>query len=535
LALARGAASVLVLDGDVDRLRLAYAQACGRGLGNVTVAKVTDAVRLPLADASIDLVVVPGIAEWFEAVAGDGQVAPAAGADLLAEIRRVLRPRGQAYIATDNPFGPARLLDIGRPRVVRFSIGALRRAAASAGFARADLFAPLPFRHKFHQVLDVGRADRLNFCMDPYRTRGRLLRPLVKLWDRCNRDGRLEQRLYGGLPAFGAVLSTDDTSSPYAERVLDHVGHAARVSAVARPLARYYVRPKGVVVLVAGTPDDGGLIVRLPLDDAAEMNCARQHQALETLAADARIPSPLRALFPQPLGRGVFDGQPYFAESGLRGELGRRYYSLPERRFDHAITAAADVLCALRRATERPVRIDEAEFARICGTWLDELRHVVRTESAAGLDTIESLLRATLLGVTLPLGWHHGDYDFANILYGDDDRVTGVLDFEVFDPAGLPIVDLLVLLARRPIRQQGFAFGTLFVRSILERKLPPLETALLARELETLGIDERLYRALAICCWLNHLRLRRDSWLVRSPSWLDENLHTVIDGVRRVL
>jgi hypothetical protein len=93
----------------------------------------------------------------------------------------------------------------------------------------------------------------------------------------------------------------------------------------------------------------------------------------------------------------------------------------------------------------------------------------------------------------------------------------------------------MVLLARRPIRRRGFAFGTLFVRAILERTLPALEAGLLGREMRTLGIDESLYRALALCCWLNHLRLRRDSWLVRSPSWLDDNLHTVMKSVRRIL
>jgi len=171
----------------------------------------------------------------------------------------------------------------------------------------------------------------------------------------------------------------------------------------------------------------------------------------------------------------------------------------------------------------------------VCGAWLEELRQVVNGESRAALETIESVLRSALVGTTLPLGWYHGDYDFANLLYGPDDSVTGILDFEVFEPLGLPLIDFMVLLARRPIRQQGFAFGTLFVRSILERKLPPLEAELLEREMQTLGVDERLYRALALCCWLNHLRLRRDSWLVRSPSWLDENLHAVIDSIRRVL
>ena len=105
----------------------------------------------------------------------------------------------------------------------------------------------------------------------------------------------------------------------------------------------------------------------------------------------------------------------------------------------------------------------------------------------------------------------------------------------MFDAHGLPLIDLMVLVARRPIRRKGFAFGTLFARSILARKLPPLEARLLEEEMRTVGADEELYQALALCCWLDHLRLRRDSWLVRSPSWLDQNLHEVVEAVRRIL
>ncbi len=557
LALARTCGHVLVLDGSGDRLQLARQQARAAGLRNLTVATVNDPVALPLADGSVDLVVVPGIAEWFEAVDGGPPFDARAGAELLAEMRRILTPGGQVYVGADNRIGPIGLLDLPRPgRAPRYSIRTLRRAAAAAGFGRCQVFAPLPFRHKFHQVLDVDRTDRMNFCIDPYRTRGRLLRPLVKLWDRFNRNGRIERRLYPYLPGIGAVLYTDGTARPFAERILERVGDAAGIPAEACRLSRYYVRPKGAVVLIGRAPESGGtagmrgsdgapgvpgvhqvhgIIVRLPLEARAAATCARQHDALECLAADQRIPEELRRLFPAPIARGQLDGQSYFAESGLGGELGRIYYSRSEKRFDQAIVNAAKVLRLLRRATEEPTRIDEAQLRRLCGGWLDELRAVVRDQSRGALDTIDGFLRDELLGKTLPLGWHHGDYDFANLLYGPDDRVTGILDFEVFDPHGLPLLDLLVLVARRPIREQGFAFGTLFVDAILGGNLPPLERRIVEKERHTLGIGDRLYRALALCCWLNHLQLRRDSWLVRSPSWLDDNLHTVIESVRRVL
>jgi aminoglycoside phosphotransferase (APT) family kinase protein/SAM-dependent methyltransferase len=532
LALAAGCAQVVVLDGALERLQLTRHQAWAAGFTNLTFARVVDPLQLPLADATVDVVVVPGLAEWLTSVAGGRPLPEGSGAQLLRELRRVLGPDGQAYIGTDTPV--TRLLGGRRPKGSLYSARAMRADANAAGFAGCRLFAPLPFRHKFHQVLDLDHTDRMNFSADAYRTRGRLVRPLIRLWDRCNRGAAIERRLYGYLPGMSAVLSGNAGSRSFAERIIQHVTPGRD----SMPLTRYFVRPKGVAVLVAGRPEQGpheGLVVRLPLDPRAEDTCALHHRTLESFASDARLSPALRALFPAPIAQGTFEGQTFFAETSLHGESGRLYYSRSDRRYDRAIVNAAEVLCGLRRATETPVVIDQAEFDRLVGTWLGELRGLVREENRATIDAIAGWLAPTLIGSTLPLGWHHGDYDFANLLYGADDSVTGILDFEVFEPRGLPLIDLLLLLARRPIRKQGFAFGTLFTNVILNRNLPRLEAGLLEEEMRILGIDEPLYRALALCCWLNHLRLRRDTWLVRSPSWLDDNLHDVVECVRRLL
>ena len=535
LILARSSAHVVVLDGALERLRLGRHQARSAGLDDLSFARVIDPLRLPLADGSVDLAVVPGLREWFEAVAAEQPLSAACGTELLRELRRVLAAGGQAYVGVENRYAVSHLLGGRGPRGASYTPRTFRRAAAAAGFHGCWLFAPIPFRHKFHQVLDLERTDRMNFSADAYRTRGRTLRPLVRAWDVCNRRGAVERRLYPYLPGFAAVLSTEPVATSLAERVLDHLGARANLPPGAARVARYYVRAKGVVVLVAGSPAEGGVIARLPLAEPARVACARHHRALEALAADARIPPRVRRLFPVPLAQGTLDGHAFFAETALEGRSGRFYYSRSGRRYDRAILDAAAVLTELRRVTEEPVTIEEAEFDRLCGRWLVELRQVVREESREALAAIEEWLTQTLVGTRLPLGWHHGDYDLANLLYGPGDRVTGILDFEAFDPRGLPLIDLLLLLARRPIRRQGFAFGTLFTRTMLSRALPPLEAELFERELRLLGADERLYRALAVCGWLGHLRLRRDSWLVRSPSWLEDNLHAVVESVRRVL
>ena len=534
LALARSAAQVIVLDGVLDRLQVIAHQARAAGLDNLVLAEVHDRLSLPLMRGSVDLAVAPGLGEWLGAVGGARTLRPDSAAVLLRELRRVLTPDGQLYLGTANRYGVSRLL-APHATAATYSPRGLRHAAADAGFARCALFAPVPFSHKFHQILDLEHMDRMNLSADAYRTRGRLLRVMVKTWDVSNRNGAVEQRLYPHLPGVSAVLSTGAGSASLAERLLAHLGETGRVASGATHLARYFVRPKGVAVLVTGSSHGDGAIVRLPLDERAERACRHHHTALETLTQDARLPSDLRRLFPAPLAAGYFEGQPFFAETQLPGESGRRYYARARRRYDRAVVEASEILCALRRVTEEVVAIDEGEFTRLCGAWLAELRSIVQESLRPTLEALERWLRAALLGRRLPLGWQHGDLDFANLLYRPDNTVVGIIDFEVFEPRGLPLLDLLFLLARRPIRHHHLTFGTIFTRSILTRALPPLEAGLLAREMQLLGADERLYRALALCCWLNHLHLRRDSWLVRSPSWLEANLHTVVDSIRSVL
>jgi aminoglycoside phosphotransferase (APT) family kinase protein/SAM-dependent methyltransferase len=526
LALARTAAYVVVLDRDIDRLRTARRQAVAHELHHVFFVRVVDPLRVPLPAGSIDLAVVPELGDWFLAVGGKRRLRPESTEALLRELRRVLAADGQAYVATPNARGLPRLLrGLGRERAGCTPL-ALRHAAAAAGFAGCRLYAPFPFPHKFHQIVDLERASEMNLCAHPYRTRGRTLRSLVRAWDAWNVRGGLERRLYPYLPGVCAVLSTDAGARPFAERVL------AQVDAAGARVSRYYVRPQGVAVLVAGVPGEGGRVLRLPLDEAAEQGCARQQRALRALDANGRVPRALRALFPAPLAAGRLAGHPYFVESGLPGESARVYYSRPARRFDRAIASAADTLSALRRATEVPVTIGEDEFERLGGRWLAELRSAVDPERRPVLDRITAVVRDTLVGRTLPLGWYHGDYDFANLLYDERDEVCGIIDFELFDARGLPLVDHMGLLARRLRRRASVGFGTLFLDGILPRAYAPLERSLLARELQAVGADDALYRALALFAWADHIRLRRDSWLARSPRWRRDNVDVVLDGLR---
>src|SRR5439155_238710 len=136
VSLARSAAHVVVLDGSVERLRLVHEQAAAAGLENLTFARVVDPLRLPLPDGSVNLVVAPGLVEWFTAVAGERVLSAACGRELLGELRRVLAPRCPASAPCSRPSPRSRrwpsVCSSISPRAARSPTAASSRATSCA-------------------------------------------------------------------------------------------------------------------------------------------------------------------------------------------------------------------------------------------------------------------------------------------------------------------------------------------------------------------------------------------------------------------
>jgi SAM-dependent methyltransferase len=157
-AVARSAGHVFATDRSPVRVALTAARARAEGLDNLTAFE-TNGVRLPLGDATCDLVTIIGVLEWAGVGTGD---APAAQRAMLAEVRRVLKPGGVLLLGIENRFAahyfvgaredhtdlrfssllPRRLADLQsrRARGVPFETpthgrAALKRLLAEAGLA----------------------------------------------------------------------------------------------------------------------------------------------------------------------------------------------------------------------------------------------------------------------------------------------------------------------------------------------------------------------------------------------------------------
>ena len=91
--------------------------------------------------------------------------------------------------------------------------------------------------------------------------------------------------------------------------------------------------------------------------------------------------------------------------------------------------------------------VDEAVYQRIFAAPLATVRrHCDSDRSREAIDRLERSIRASVEGYTLPMAWTHGDFFLGNCLSDAGGHLTGVVDWELFSTAGLPLLDLLQLM-----------------------------------------------------------------------------------------
>jgi len=165
----KGAGHIYAMDGSLSRLKFLAVRKDQDRLENLTIICNHDFLELPFADASMDIVSMIGVLEYFP-LARPGEDPVEVQTKALAEIRRILRPGGSLYLGTKNRFGyhfllgdsdnngipfgpvlPRRLADLiariskrKRYRVIVHSLCEIRRMLMRAGFGNFTAYWPVP-------------------------------------------------------------------------------------------------------------------------------------------------------------------------------------------------------------------------------------------------------------------------------------------------------------------------------------------------------------------------------------------------------
>ncbi|MBR7832714.1 phosphotransferase family protein [Actinospica durhamensis] len=221
-----------------------------------------------------------------------------------------------------------------------------------------------------------------------------------------------------------------------------HLGHGpltAELIAGGRSNLTYLVRGQG-----------GSWIVRRPplghvLATAHDM--AREYRVLSALA-DTSVPVPRPDLLCQ--DPSVL-GAPFYVMRYVEGEVYRSAASAAALGLDRLTTLAGELGRVLARLhTTDPAQVGLADFGHPEGYLERQLRRwskqldASRSRELPGIDELRDRLAAAL-PPTPRAAIVHGDYRLDNVIFGPDDRIAAVVDWEMAT-LGDPLTDIGALL-----------------------------------------------------------------------------------------
>ncbi len=267
-------------------------------------------------------------------------------------------------------------------------------------------------------------------------------------------------------------------------------------------------------------------VIRIPLDKPSKARCRVNKTMLKKLANTG-----IASFVPRFLGEGRFQGNAYYREERLPGLA----LDIPLSNMDELVSRAADFITKLHREASREIIIDESNFKRLFGREFKRLYPYLNDEYKAKLAKIEESLKSEFLGKKFKTVWFHGDYKIENVLFNQKTwQINGVIDWDLSRMNGLPLLDLLYLLAYNDSSLISKKSVTDIIRDrFLNKEFNTIEKHIMNRYLDSIGFDNKFAKTMITMFWLNHVagRCKRQLMLNLSSNvqWMKEHIYDYID------
>jgi hypothetical protein len=330
-------------------------------------------------------------------------------------------------------------------------------------------------------------------------------------------------------PAYGITASASPPAASLIEQVLMRVAEwSEHTGPWTFRTGLFRVTSTGKALMRLAARDGTELQVHVGLTAQANRSIRLHARALAALARQSPPPSVEERLPEMPLTAevhgAVFGVEPCYA--GVSGGERIRHAAAREQLCEEALA----FLCDWHRATGTTHRIDDALFARLfadpAAAALEWLTKEERHRYGGWFSARTRWMRERVAERTLLVVARHGDFVPANCLV---DPRTGalakVLDWDLHEPEGLPLLDLITFLgcAYRPqvqarmrrlgedpaqVKFPGYPF--VFLKDPLQ--------GWLFRYRERVGLDRRLVLPLLFMWWLKQLQ----DWAPlhrHNPAW----------------
>ncbi len=445
---------------------------------------------------------------------------------LLAEIRRVLAADGELLILAQNRYGRHRLKE--SIRLIHREAGLLAniRAIGKGTLKLLTDGRTLPSLRGLRAMLSKAGLRSTEWFRPLRDPQGCLteVRPLYP------REG--EWRAYLPMSGSGRIRKFPQIADEFLIRasvgtletsVLRHC--LQQIACEIAPdftleqtvgIEQFLITPKEKVVVMAKL-NNMPVVVRIPLSEAAHEGCLRNLRALRVIDAEPVC----RGLAPIPLAEGETAGYYYTVESRLNGDpLGRSALG------QNGLAQVEFLIQKLNpRSLTRQTILDGALYDELVTTPLNKVLALI-TE-AYKRNRLELFFKDRLLGKQVSVGISHGDFSLSNI-FVQDNKITGVIDWDDSCLTGLPIIDAISHLCSRQVRRGG-GFSDTFLNLAIKEWPDTDELAFLVRCYTYFRTDPGIHTALVLLFWVNVTAAQIEFWFAKKPAFSQIRIRKIID------
>jgi aminoglycoside phosphotransferase (APT) family kinase protein/SAM-dependent methyltransferase len=446
--------------------------------------------RLPFAGGHFDAIV----ADDIEAVIRSPSLPSrpqrsAALAALFREVGRVLSADGVAFFGLRRG-GPSSLFDWlpHRGNSAPLGVGHCQRAARQAGLRLAAV-------HPF--IIDRGLLSEV--ILGRYRSL-RLGKPRKERLKELVLRGPFAAPLAHGI---GIVCDRGHRTGSFVREMIQILEGKGILSAGSWEPKRYLVLNGKVIISIGLRPRrNGELIVVLPLTPGNVARRRHEHAILRRLASSGTAMS---SLVPTALGESSLHGQPYFALTEMTGvsidAAPSNLQELTER--------ASETLSRFHASTIRDARLEGDLRATLLTEPLSLMRDQLGDTAAPAVNQISDALCRQFAVTRTRTVWTHGDFKIENVLFEQGtSTVTGIIDWDLSQEQGWPLLDLLYLIAYNRVLREGRAFEDVVQNTLVPWRLTSEEHRLITAYQETVGLAAENPAVAVALFWVQHLGTR---------------------------
>lgn len=293
------------------------------------------------------------------------------------------------------------------------------------------------------------------------------------------------------------------------------------------------------VLWLGRTDEEPTVVCHIPMSQPAILHYQHHQEICARLWQNEAL-GEWRKVLPRVLYQGFYENHPYWLEAPLPGIPASRVIQQDERR-ESVLRAVTEAILHLHQCTSCVVTFDERLFEKWVRGPLQAIREstlpLYYPQSPKTLSKIEQRLAAQLLGKPITISWIHGDYWPENILVTPDGAcATGIVDWELSQPDGLPLLDLVNLLLSMYRSLEAKELGHIIVELLEQGEWPPTEREICNEARQRLGTNFPAMQDVLILFWLQHTsaRILTTSQLLINPFWARANYVDVLKYLEKL-